>query len=84
MSSYPEIPEPTYREMSALVLKKNIAIEGRRRKKAVLALAIGVLTVVAFREAWDRGIIALVAVNIWNMLCHVAADWKAFLQEAFR
>ena len=80
MSSSPEIPEPSYREMREMVLRKNPVIEARRRKKAVLAMAIGVLTVVASREAWDHGI----AVNIWNLLCRVAAGWWAFLQEAFR
>ena len=83
MSSYPEIPEPSYKEMSQMLLKENPATEGKRRKTAILALAIGILIVLALRAAWDHGIIAFVAVNIWNMLCRLAADWWSFLYPLF-
>ncbi len=84
MSSSPEMPEPSYPEMSETLFKEHPTTAGKRRKKAILFLAIGILAAIALREAWDRGIITLVSENIWNLLCRVAADWKAFLQEAFR
>ena len=84
MSSYPEIPEPSYREMREMLFKENRVTEAKQRRKAILALAIALLVVVAFREAWDHGIIAPVAESIWNMLRNFAAGWRAFLQEALR
>ena len=76
-----EISEPSDLEMSKMFLK---AIEARRRRRAILAYAIGLLVLVGFWEAWNRGIIAALAVNTWNLLCRIAVDWWAFLQEAFR
>jgi hypothetical protein len=75
-----ETLEPSDLEMSKMLRK---ALEEKRRKRAILAFAIGLLAVVAFWEAWDRGIIAPVVASIWNMLCRLAEDWRAFLQEAF-
>jgi hypothetical protein len=84
MSWQPEISEPSYQEMSEMLFRKNPVTERRRRRKAILALVIGILAVMAFRKAWDHGIITYVAVSVWNILCRVVADWKFFLQAALR
>jgi hypothetical protein len=84
MSWQPEISEASYQEMSEMLFRKNPATEQRQRRKAILALVIGFLAVIAFRKAWDHGIISFVAVSLWNILCRVVADWKFFLQVALR
>jgi hypothetical protein len=68
---------------------KDRAIPGIRRRrdwKMILALAITLLIVIGFQEAWISGIIAsifhtfkLVVVAIWNMLADVFAACRDFL-----
>ncbi len=73
MPSNPEMSEPSDLEISKTLRKAFIA---KQRKRAILTFVIGLLAVVAFLIAWDRGIIF----SIWNVLCRVVADWRTFLQ----
>ncbi len=76
-----EISELTNQEMSGMISR---SIAAKQRRSTILALAIGLPAMAVFLVAWDRGVIVLLAEKMWQILCRLAADWNAFLQDALR
>jgi len=79
--THSETPELTNQEMSGMISK---SLAAKQRRSTILALAIVLPATIAFLVAWDRGIIALAVVKIWQIVHRVAADWHAFMQDALR
>jgi phosphatidylglycerophosphate synthase len=63
----------------------------RSRGKWIAVVAIGLLTGVVVRQAWDRGFIVhvllvakAIVLAVWNMLRDFVAAWGEFLQFVLR
>ena len=75
--------EPSYQEMKAVLSKEHPTTIKKKRKKVIWALIMGLPVGVAFRIAWDLGVIAFVYGGLCNYSCSILADWEYLIKEAF-